>query len=254
MQTRHDPLSSVAVLTATLTPPVQTSAPAAPARKGLKRVSLGGIAKKETDSTATKYPTFPDDKGEAGELAARIASRSEMFDALKSALETDKAELARVHIRPWYLAHYHRKTDVPSSVLVNWKTDAEEGKPAAAGAVRVTVKEQYYAFANEDAFVPVLGEDLVAKYFRQAFELKVDGDKLPSDKAGELVEKLQALMAEYGCADALEAKECVVPVENFKALRFAELDLAQSLALENVGDKGLTQCSVSTKGTKSSRK
>jgi hypothetical protein len=29
------------------------------------------------------------------------------------------------------------------------------------------------------------------------------------------------------------------------------MDLAQSLALENVGDKGLTQCSVSTKGTRS---
>jgi hypothetical protein len=39
-------------------------------------------------------------------------------------------------------------------------------------------------------------------------------------------------------------------VDNFKALRFAEMDLAQSLALENVGDKGLTECSVSTKGTR----
>jgi hypothetical protein len=140
---------------------------------------------------------------------------------------------------------------VPSSVLVNWQKPAEEGQPATSGIVRVTVKEQYYSFPNEDAFVPVLGEEGVAKYFRQAFELKVDGDKLPSDRAGELVSNLQDLFAKYGCSDALEAKECVVPVDNFKALRFAELELAQSLALENVGDKGLTQCSVSTKGTKS---
>ena len=251
MQTRHDPLSAVLTAEPPATPAsVQASAPVA--RKGLKRVSLGGIAKKEADSTAAKYPVFPDETGAAAELAARIASRSELFDALKSALETDKAELSRVLIRPWYLAHYHRKADAPSSVLVNWTAEATEaGQAAATGNVRVTVKEQYYSFATEDAFIPVLGEDLVAKYFRQSFELKVDGDKLPSDRAGELVSNLQDLFAKYGCSDALEAKECVVPVDNFKALRFAELELAQSLALENVGDKGLTQCSVSTKGTKS---
>ena len=255
MQTRHDPLSTVATATAEpTTKPLQTSVgptgsvPAAP-RKGLKKVSLGGIAKKESD-TSNKYPVFPDETGAAGELAARIAERQEQFDALKSNLETDKAELARVHIRPWYLRHFHRKTDVPSSVLVPWKTEAAEGQPAASGTVRVTVKEQYYSFPSEDAFLPVLGEDLVARYFRQAFELKIKGDKLPSDKAGELVERVQALFAEYGCTDALEAKECVVPVDNFKALRFAEMDLEHSLALETVGDKGLTECSVSTKGVR----
>jgi hypothetical protein len=248
MQHRHDPLSAVATATAEPPKPVQASAIAAP-RKGLKKVSLGGIAKKESDTT-NKYPTFPDESGNVGELAARIAQRQEQFDALKSALETDKAELARVHIRPWYLQHFHRKADVPSSVLVKWQTPEAEGIPAASGTVRVTVKEQYYSFPNEDPFIPILGEEGVAKYFRQAFELKVKGDKLPADKAGELVEKVQALFAEYGCSDALEAKEAIVPVDNFKALRFGELELAQSLALENVGDKGLTECSVSTKGTR----
>jgi hypothetical protein len=250
MQTRHDPLSAVATATAeSTTTTLQTSAPAA-SHKGLKKVSLGGIAKKESD-TSNKYPVFPDETGAATELAARIAERQEQYEALKSGLETDKAELARVHIRPWYLRHFHRKTDVPSSVLVNWRGEPVEGQPIPSGTVRVTVKEQYYSFPNEDAFLPVLGEDLVAKNFRQAFEIKIKGDKLPSDKAGELVQKVQALFAEYGCTDALESKECVVPVENFKALRFAEMDLAQSLALENVGEKGLTECSVSTKGTRS---
>ena len=32
--------------------------------------------------------------------------------------------------------------------------------------------------------------------FRQAFEFKMKGDKHPSGKAGELVEKVQALFAE----------------------------------------------------------
>lgn len=103
MQTRHDPRSAVTTATAepTAPQPLQTSAPAAAPRKGLKKVSLGGIAKKESD-TSNKYPVFPDETRAAGELAARIAGRQEQFDALISALETDKAELARVHIRPWY--------------------------------------------------------------------------------------------------------------------------------------------------------
>ena len=263
LNTRYNPLrgaSAVAEPPVTTNPqPAQTSAPATvmpqssagvlPA-PGLKKVSLGAIAKKEKDTTANKYPVYPDETGAASELAARIADRQEQFDALKSALETDKAELSRVLIRPWYLQHFHRKTDVPSSVLVNWKAPANPlagpDQEVRTGAVRVTVKEQYYSFDGEDSFVPILG-DQVAKYFRQAFELKIDGDKLPSDKAGELGEKLQTLFAEYGCLDALEAKETVVPVNNFKALRFTEMDLTQSLALETVGDKGLTECAVSTK-------
>jgi hypothetical protein len=250
MQNRHDPLGGSTLVAEAKSQITNPQPQAAAPRGGLKKVSLGGIAKKK-DDTSNKYPVYPDEDGTAGELAARIAERQDQFDALKSALETDKAELARVKIRPWYLQHFHRKSDVSSSVLVNWKTpaDAEAGTPERTGTVRVTVKEQYYSFASEDPFIPILGEQ-VEKYFRQAFELKIDGDKLPSDKAGELVEKLQQLFDEYGCRDALEAKECIVPVDNFKALRFSEMELAQSLALENVGDKGLTECAVSTKGVR----
>ncbi|HVM50954.1 MAG TPA: hypothetical protein VMU04_23200 [Candidatus Acidoferrum sp.] len=89
MQTRHDPLSAVATVPAATAPPTPATpaspAPAAP-RKGLSKVSLGGIAKKETN--ASKYPVFPDETGAVGELAARIAERQDQFDALKSALET----------------------------------------------------------------------------------------------------------------------------------------------------------------------
>ena len=157
---RHDPLGpAIAVAEPTTTPTAQAPTPAS----GLKKRNLGGIAKKK-DDTSNKYPVFPDEKGAAAELAARIAERQEQFDALKSSLETDKAELARTLIRPWYFQHFHRKTDVPSSVLVNWttKADPEAGTEDKSGTVRVTVKEQYYSFPSEDPFVPILG-DQVAK-------------------------------------------------------------------------------------------
>lgn len=267
MNTRHDPLQAAApVAVAEPLPAIASVASAGPQpqpatpKPALKKRNLGGIAKKKDDTT-TKYPTYPDEDGKAAEIMARIAERTETFEALKSALETDKAELTRTIIRPWYLTHFHRKADVPSSVLVNYPvkvTGSGAGvSPAISGSAdveiragRVTVKEQYTAFPNEDPFIPILG-DAVSKYFRQSFELKIDGDKLPGGEQGDtFMERLQALFAEYDCSDALEAKDCVVPVENFKALRLAEMDLAQSLALENVGDKGLTQCSVSTKNVR----
>jgi hypothetical protein len=240
-QTRHDPLAP--------TQTVETPA-SRPVGGGLKKVSLGGIAKKKEDK-ASKYPTYPDADGHAGEIAARIAERQETFEALKSALETDKAELGRTIIRPWYLRHFHRKSDVASSVLVPYTilANAETGTPEVKGAVRVTVKDKFYAFPSEDPIQAVLGDE-TSKYFRQSFELKIDGDKLPSDKAPDLIEKVQELFAQFGCADALEAKECILPVENFKALRFSEMSLEQSLALETIGDKGLTETMVSTKNVR----
>jgi hypothetical protein len=240
-QTRHDPLS---------VQPAAVQAPASRSAGGLKRVSLGGIAKKKDDK-GSKYPTYPDEDGRAGEIAARIAERQEVFEAVRSALETDKAELGRVIIRPWYLQHFHRKSDVASSVLVPYTIPAnpEAGTEEVRGAVRVTVKEKFYSFPSEDPIAAILGDE-VSKYFRQSFELKVDGDKLPSDKAPELIEKMQELFAQYGCSDALEAKECILPVENFKALRFSEMSLEQSLALESLGDKGLTETMVSTKNVR----
>jgi len=248
MQTRHDPLKTVAPVATT--EPKTTNAEGTAARSGgLKKVSLGGIAKKKED-TSNKYPVYPDEEGKAAEIAARIAERQEQFDALESSLETDKAELGRILIRPWYLQHFHRKTDVPSSVLVNYTIPADPNLPGSKpqpGTVRVTVKEQYYPFPSEDLFIPILG-DKTEEFFRQSFELKIKGDKLPGEKASELVEKIQKLFADYDCSDALEAKENILPVENFRARRLAELDLAQSLALENVGEKGLTYVSVSTKG------
>src|ERR1041384_6603785 len=142
MQTRHDPLKTAAPVAAA-EPKTSNPQPTAARSGGLKKVSLGGIAKKKED-TSNKYPVYPDEDGRAAEIAARIAERQEQWEALDSAIETDKAELGRILIRPWYFQHFHRRTDVPSSVLVNYTIPADPSTPGSAartGAVRVTVKE-----------------------------------------------------------------------------------------------------------------
>ena len=96
------------------TPPAPvTPAPA----KGIKKVSFGGIAKKK-EETKTVYPVFPDANGEAATIAARILERSEQFEALKGALETDKAEL-KFMVSPHYFRVNHGRHEVPCSIAVN---------------------------------------------------------------------------------------------------------------------------------------
>lgn len=212
---------------AVLEPPAAPAASPTPASSpkpqasGLKRVSFGKIAKKD-ETTKTAYPVFPDEQGKATEIAARILERTEQFEALKGALETDKAEL-KFLVTPHYFAVNHGRHEVPSSV----------GVASPQGEVLVTFQNRYSMLADESALLPILG-DQCGTHFRQSFELKIKGDKLPADKTQELMDRLQSLFDEFGATDALEVKEGIKPVEQFHAARHLELTPEQNLALEQV--------------------
>ncbi|MDE2102887.1 MAG: hypothetical protein KGL39_36925 [Patescibacteria group bacterium] len=211
--------------TAVAEPPAApaASAPVTPPAKagGLKKVSFGKIATKK-EETKTAYPVMPDADGKVAEIAARILERTEQFEALKGALETDKAEL-KFMVAPHYFAVNHGRHEVPSSVAVN----------SPKGEVLVTFQNRYSQLPDEAALVPVLG-DLTGEFFRQSFELKIKGDKLPADKTQELLDEMQNLFAKFGATDALEVKEGIKPVETFHAQRHLQLTPAQNLALEQV--------------------
>jgi hypothetical protein len=112
---------------------------------------------------------------------------------------------------------------VPSSISV----------VSPQGEVLVTFQNRYSMLPDETGLLPVLGTR-TDEFFRQSFELKIKGDKLPEDRVQELMDKLQSLFAEFGATDALEVKEGVKPVEQFHAARHLELTPEQNLALEQV--------------------
>ena len=220
-------------------PPVQTPAPAAkpqPKTKGLAKVSFGAIAAKK-EETKTAYPVFPDANGECALIAARLIANTDAFDALESSLKVDKAEL-KLRVEPHYFAVNQRKHEVPSSVAVN----------SPAGEVLVTFQNRYASLPDEAGLLPVLGEERVGTYFRQAFEIKINGDKLESARCPEepadldvaddrnpiqeLIDALQALFQRYGVLDALERKVGIKPTKEFHAARHLELTPAENLALE----------------------
>jgi hypothetical protein len=224
---RHNPAatSGTVVLEAPSAAPAASSTPASspkPQASGLKKVSFGKIAKK-AETTKTAYPVFPDEQGKASEIAARILERTEQFEALKGALETDKAEL-KFLVTPHYFAVNHGRHEVPSSISVAAPQGAE---------VLVTFQNRYSMLTDESALLPILGGQC-GTHFRQSFELKIKGDKLPADKTQDLMDRLQSLFAEFGATDALEVKEGIKPVEQFHAARHVALTPEQNLALEQV--------------------
>jgi len=63
-----------------------------------------------------------------------------------------------------------------------------------AGEVLITFPNRYSRLESEAALLPILGERTTT-FFRQAFALEIDGDKLPAENAQELLEELQRLYA-----------------------------------------------------------
>ena len=186
----------------------------------LKKVSFGAIAKKK-DETKTAYPVLPDPNGQATAIAGRILQRSDEFEALKGALETDKAELKMLATFP-YFQLLHGKHDVPSSLSV----------PTPLGEVLVTFQNRYAGLESENVVLPILGEQ-TSRYFRQSFKVEIDGDKLPA-ATQELVNGLQDLFARHNALDALKVTDSVKPVPEFHAARHLILTPQQNLALNEL--------------------
>ena len=218
MRTTHPPSGHGSAVAEPEPAPLQTSAPAAKPQ-GLSKLSFGKIATKKED-TKTAYPVFPDTNGEAAIIAARIIENTDAFDALDSALKVDKAEL-KMRVSPTYFTVNQGRHEVPSSVAVN----------SPKGEVLVTFQNRYSQLPDEAGLLPLLGER-TGEFFRQAFDLKISGDKLPAASSQELLDELQTLFAKYGCLDALEVKAGVKPIKEFHAARHLQLTPAENLALE----------------------
>jgi hypothetical protein len=233
---RHSPLAmTAATVTVVENPPPATNivplsgnhqpnemaAAKAPLPAGsLKKVSFGVIAKK-TD-TKTAYPIMPP-TGDSAQIVDRLLERLAQLEALEGAIETDKAEL-KMLATPHYFNVNNGRHEVPSSVACHGSKGDE---------ILVAFPDRYSLLPDESALLPILGEKTGA-FFRQSFELKIKGDKLPENHTQDLMNELQELFAKYGAGDAIEVKEGVKPTAEFHAARHLQLTTEQNLALEQV--------------------
>jgi hypothetical protein len=216
--------------------PTTTAEPKAPAKAGLKKVNLGGIATKSSKTKTTEYPVLPDPNGDVAKLVADIRRETAELEALEGSLDIKKAEL-RGQAQEYYFEHYSGKHDIASSIEA--RADNE--------AVLVSFSSRYKTITDESSLIDTIGEDRTARFFRQSFELKVNGDMIPENEAEALIEELSALFARHNAADALSAKSVIKPNAEFHTARHTVLSVDENRAVDLICP---IIASVKTKGRK----
>jgi hypothetical protein len=192
-----------------------------PQPESLRKLSFGAMAQKKEKARAS-YPVLPDPNGQLAVMATRIIERTTQIEALEGSLALDKAELKTL-ATPFYFAQANGKVEVASSINVL----------SPAGEVLISFPNRYGRLESESVLLPILGEQ-TAQFFRQAFTLEIDGDKLPADNAQALLDQLQQLFARYHAAEALKVKEGIKPVPDFHTVRHTALTPEQNLALNQL--------------------
>lgn len=187
----------------------------------IKKINLGGIATKK-EGSKTSYPTLPDPCGDVAKLTSDIVNETREIEAINGSLNVKKMELKSIAQR-FFFNHHHGKSDIPSSV---------EATGINGEKVRVEFPSQYSKITDETPIIEVIGADRTAQFFRQRFELKIDGDKIPAAHAGALIDAIQTLFAEYNASEALIANEIIKPTPDFHIARHTALSVDENLAVE----------------------
>jgi hypothetical protein len=187
----------------------------------IKKISLGGIATKKADSKPS-YPALPDPCGDVAKLTSDIINESREIEAINGGLNVKKMELKGLAQR-FFFNHLHGKSDIPSSV---------EATGINGEKIRVEFPSQYSKITDESTIIDAIGAERTAQFFRQRFELKIDGDKIPAEHAGALIDAIQTLFAEYNASDALTANEIIKPTPDFHIARHTALSVDENLAVE----------------------
>lgn len=209
----------------TATAPKTKAAPAASTPTpavGIRKINFGGIAVK-AEKTATEYPILPDPTGDVAKLTSDIIAESREYEALEGSLKIKKAEL-RALSQEFYFQHLHGKHEIPSSVEAKGLNPEDK--------VLVTFSSRYSTLADETPILDAIGAERTAQFFRQSFELKIDGDKIPADRAEELIGEIQALFAGHNCPEALSLKAVIKPTPDFHTARHTTLSVEENMAVE----------------------
>lgn len=97
----------------------------------------------------------------------------------------------------------------------------------------VAFQNRYSECADDGPIAELLG-DRAARYFRQKFALKIDGDKIPEASVEPLLAELQEVFARHEAAGALTFKSIIAPTSDFHAARHSQLSVEENLAMEKI--------------------
>ncbi|MEA3207892.1 MAG: hypothetical protein QOE70_949 [Chthoniobacter sp.] len=201
-----------------------TPAPAPKTGVGIKKINLGGIIATSPKNTGKEYPALPDPDGEVARLVTEIVADQDALDALDASIEIKKGEL-RALATPFYFERNHGLHEIPSSI---------EARNAEGKSVLVAFQNRYTQCSDDGPLIELLGGERAGRFFRQAFELKIAGDKVPEAAVETLIAELQELFARHNASEALSAKATIKPTADFHAARHSQLTVEENLTLEKI--------------------
>ena len=87
---------------------------------------------------------------------------------------------------------------------------------------------------TRQAIALVIGQEAFEANFRDAFSIKIVGDKIRAEKQQDFIDRFGALCQEFDCIDALEAAPTIRPVPDFQIKRKRRWSLTNG-AIRNFG-------------------
>jgi hypothetical protein len=199
--------------------PAPAAAPAPAKPRGL---NLGALTATPAAKKAGKnYPvaTLDDDQRA---LVTQLLGEKATMKALEGSVDSLTAELLAI-TTPQYLAAVTGQGDALTSLVA----------PGTDGREAIIVHtSRYKTGAQMDAVVSIVGADRAAEFFTDATTIKIDFEKIPEANRQAVVDGLLAVAAEYGCAEAIDAKVSVQPKAHFHGLRHSKFTVAENLALQ----------------------
>lgn len=210
-----------------------TTGPESKPVEGIAEIDFGTPGAAPSKRPKGKYPEISGAKIE--KLADRIIELQDKFDAVADPFKAAKLELIELGFPQFFTANMG-KIEAPSSMLAY----------GTKGGVRVTFKDKFTA-GDKTALEKLLGKDRAAKWFKQQWLIKINGDLIPLATAPALITELREVMDRHGVSHAMEIKSAIMPNEHFAAQRHHAFDISTNLAINEIVPQ---QAAVTAKGVR----
>jgi hypothetical protein len=191
-----------------------------PASTGL--IDLSCIGAKPKSNGRTVYPVHPDPTSEVATLVPMIRREADEFATLEGNFKIHKAELTALAV-PFYFETNRNRIDIPSSVACHGADGAE---------VLVTFESRFLKTTEARPIIAAMGAERYARFVRQSYVIKIDGDLIPAQSAPALIGELVELFAKHGATAALSKDEVLTGTPEFMAHRFSAFTPEENLAVQ----------------------
>jgi hypothetical protein len=206
---------------------MQTMTTSAPPAAKPARLNLPKVAKPK--AAGKSYPILPETV-ESKELVSVIRHEADEFDALKGSLDIHKAELGAIAL-PFYFGELHGRSEIPSSVIAK----CDDGEVLVEFQKRFKQPDpKTTSFDLVAAQVEAAMGEHYGRFGRFGYSFTIKGDLVPAEHAPAVLEGIQKVLAQFGCEDALSAKETITTTSDFHVARHTIFTPQQNAELDRV--------------------